>query len=90
MKLRRVLGQADGLLSVHKSLFIIALLVITGCGGDEAGNSGYSQDFPVPEGAAATAAPSGPTLTRSQRRRKEIEESRNEAAAKPKGKRVRP
>jgi hypothetical protein len=88
MKLRRVNRQAGGPVSIYPFLLIMGMLVVAGCGGGAEGIDGYSQEFPVPKGAAK-AEPAGPSLTRSQRRRKEIEESRTEPVVKSKGKRGR-
>lgn len=93
MKLRRVNRQADGPVLIYPFLLIMGMLVIAGCGGySDSGKIEYSQKFEMPDGATTNSAPdpNQPVLSRSQRRRKEIEESRAEAAQKPtKGKRGR-
>jgi len=92
MKLRRVLGQADGLVSIAVISFMA--LGVAGCGGDgDSGKIEYSQKFEAPEGVKTNPPPdpNQPVLSRADRRRKDIEESREENRRKPaKGKRGRP
>ncbi|WP_165251125.1 hypothetical protein [Paludisphaera soli] len=68
-------------------LVLASGLAFTGCGEGE-GQVAYSQDFPKPEGATVKADPNA-ELGRGELRRQEIEESKQEAAAKGKGKKRR-
>jgi hypothetical protein len=69
-------------------LVVVSGLAFTGCGEGE-GKVAYSQDFPKPEGATAAKVDPDSELSRGDQRRKDIEESKQEAAAKGKGKKRR-
>jgi hypothetical protein len=66
---------------------VLAGLLFAGCG-DDSGKIEYSREFEKPEGATATAKPNpNAGLSRTEIRRKEIEESKNEPVVKGKGRR---
>jgi len=94
MMLREAFRRAGGLVSVRVILILGAGLILTGCG--DSGDSGkieYSQKFEAPAGVKENppADPNQPVVSRADRRRREIEESREENTKKPaKGKRGRP
>jgi hypothetical protein len=67
-------------------LVVASGLAFTGCGEGE-GKVAYSQDFPKPEGATAAKADPGSELSRGDQRRKDIEESKQDATAKGKKRR---
>jgi hypothetical protein len=68
---------------------VLAGLLFAGCGdGGDGGKVEYSQDFEKPAGATAKAEPSA-SPSRSEARRKDIEDSKHEPAGKGKGSRRR-
>lgn len=94
MKLRRVVRQAGGQVSIPVIAFMALVLGVAGCSGDgDSGKIEYSQKFDTPEGVKTNPPPdpNQPILSRADRRHKEIEESREENRKRPtKGKRGRP
>jgi hypothetical protein len=67
---------------------LLAGLLFAGCGDGDSGKIEYSREFEKPEGAGATATPNpNAGLSRSEVRRKDIEDSKHEPVGKGKGQR---
>lgn len=86
MPLRTLVVSAGRLLPLA---FVVCVLNLVGCGNSDEGKVEFSQKFDAPPGAKTVDPNTNPVPSRTERRRQEIEESRQEPIPKGKGQRRR-
>jgi len=80
--------RSSGVFLTRRSVLLLGIIAgglgLVGCGVGDSGKQ-FSQDFPKPEGAAATGAGTTEDFNPAKSKKKEIEESRQELLNKSKG-----